>query len=346
MNATTNRFANRCLPLLMANEAGWTLLNPVAFIATWSGGPAPTDLRLEYDETVAQRPMAESNFGYGIVSWSVPLLFRTPPGYNLLARGPVNLPKDGASALEGLVETDWSVATFTMNWKLTRADHAVRFEAEEPFCMVVPQRRGELERFRPVHRDLSTVPEVKEGVKAFQKGRVELQKRKFVADFLGPRAKAWDEWEGIYFRGRYPDGGTFRDHQTKLRLRAFADERVGAEGSVETRAGAPSIPEEAKAELEVPGTVYITSEAVRFRSFSSATVVLNLQDGGYFELNAVAGRMLELLSLSWPAGKVADLIARHYGQPIEVVQQDIHALADQLLDLGVLETAKRDDAGS
>ncbi len=29
MNATGDRFANRCLPLLVANEAGWTLLNPV-----------------------------------------------------------------------------------------------------------------------------------------------------------------------------------------------------------------------------------------------------------------------------------------------------------------------------
>ena len=48
-----------------------------------------------------------------------------------------------------MIETDWSVATFTMNWKLTRPHWPVTFEIGEPICMVVPQRRGELESFHP-----------------------------------------------------------------------------------------------------------------------------------------------------------------------------------------------------
>jgi Family of unknown function (DUF6065) len=43
-------------------------------------------------------------------------VFRTPPGCNLYVRGPANSPKDGIAALEGIIETDWSEATFTMNW--------------------------------------------------------------------------------------------------------------------------------------------------------------------------------------------------------------------------------------
>ena len=31
------RWANRCLPLLIANESGWILRNPVAFSARWTG---------------------------------------------------------------------------------------------------------------------------------------------------------------------------------------------------------------------------------------------------------------------------------------------------------------------
>ena len=64
--------------------------------------------------------MVSSNFGYGIVTWYLPYLFRTSPGYNLWVRGPVNSPKDGIVPLEGLVETDWAEATFTVNWKITR----------------------------------------------------------------------------------------------------------------------------------------------------------------------------------------------------------------------------------
>jgi hypothetical protein len=139
MHATDARFANRCLPLLMANESGWWLLNSHGFTATWDGSKSPAGLEVRYDEEIsAQRAPAESNFGYGIVTWRVPYLFRTDPGWNLLARGPANLPKHGASALEGLIETDWSVATFTMNWKLTEPGTAVRFDAGEPICQIAP----------------------------------------------------------------------------------------------------------------------------------------------------------------------------------------------------------------
>src|ERR1700755_2509816 len=150
MNATAGRSANRCLPLLMANESGWVLKNPAAFTATWDGSDGRDAIQIEYDDACpANRMLASSHFGSGVLTFAVPYLFRTPPGFNLLVRGPANLPKDGICALDGLVETAWSVATFTMNWKITRPNHPVSFEEAEPFCMLVPQRRGELERFAP-----------------------------------------------------------------------------------------------------------------------------------------------------------------------------------------------------
>jgi hypothetical protein len=119
MQATNERFANRCLPLLIANQAGWFLLNSHPIRVTWDGGNELSNLQVEYLKGFPPYP-AVSHFGHGIVTWTIPYLFRTPPGYNLLVRGPSNWPKDGAHALEGIVETDWSVATFTMNWMLTR----------------------------------------------------------------------------------------------------------------------------------------------------------------------------------------------------------------------------------
>jgi hypothetical protein len=153
MRATAERFANRCLPLLVANQAEWLILNSDRLVATWSGGNDPASVRLQYAKGDTLMP-AVSHFGYGIITWTVPFLFRTSSGYNLLVRGPANWPKDGVYPLEGLVEMDWSVATFTVNWKLTQPNKPKEFDAGEPICMLVPQRRGELESFRAEIRDI------------------------------------------------------------------------------------------------------------------------------------------------------------------------------------------------
>ena len=58
-----------------------------------------------------------------------------------------------AQPLEGIVETDWLPATFTMNWRLTRPNYPVHFEAGDPICMVVPVPRGLAESLVPVARE-------------------------------------------------------------------------------------------------------------------------------------------------------------------------------------------------
>ena len=60
------------------------------------------------DKRDAGQLLPASHFGDGILTWHLPILFRTPPGYNLLVRGPANYPKDAVSPLEGIVETDWA----------------------------------------------------------------------------------------------------------------------------------------------------------------------------------------------------------------------------------------------
>lgn len=223
INAMEDRWANRCLPLLMANEAGWTILNQYAFEAVWDGGAAAESTTLRFDdEDVGTPAPVQSHFGYGILTWAVPFLFRTPADWNLLARGPANSPKDGISALEGLVETDWAVATFTMNWKLTRPGHPVRFEADEPFCMIVPQRRGELESFRAFFRSFAEDPETREATKAWSDSRHEAQVRKFLAAYSRDYADERASWQQHYFRGLGPDGAARTSaHQTQLRLAQF-----------------------------------------------------------------------------------------------------------------------------
>jgi hypothetical protein len=214
MEASDVRFAYRCLPMLLANQAGWHLLNDAAFECCWDGGSTPTSLQVR--ATGNRHPTALSHFGLGLLTWHMPYLFRTSPGWNLLVRGPANLPKDGVQALEGLVETDWAVATFTMNWQVTRRDVWIPFAVGEPICCILPQRRGDLEATRPAVRPLDADPALAEAHRAWAESR---------ARFLGhlqrgalPRSQ---QWQKHYFQGRTMDGTAVSAHQTTLKLRPF-----------------------------------------------------------------------------------------------------------------------------
>jgi hypothetical protein len=220
MEATPKRFANRCLPLRIANQAGWFVLNSHAVRVTWSGGNELSALEIEaLDASVV--PPAASHFGHGILTWHIPYLFRTPPGYNLHARGPANWPKDGVHPLEGIVETDWSVSTFTMNWKLTRANLPIIFEADEPICMIVPARRGELEYFKPEIRDIEGDPELDSGYQQWARSRA-----RFNSELQVPESEAAKRsWQKHYFQGTSPSGLRAAEHQTKLKLRSFDEEK-------------------------------------------------------------------------------------------------------------------------
>jgi hypothetical protein len=222
MTATRERFAHRCLPLLIANEAGWLICSGSALRATWDGGDDISSLTVEPLHGPAPVP-ALSHFGHGILTWHIPYLFRTAPGYNLVVRGPTNRPKDGACPLDGVVETDWAAATFTMNWKLTHAGMPVTFEVDEPICMIFPQRRGELEDFRPEVRALDADVDVSQGHRRWRESRAA-----FLVDLDAPGAPP--EWQKHYFRGTTPDGNPGTGHQTKLKLHDFVHRDEDAAG--------------------------------------------------------------------------------------------------------------------
>jgi len=126
MDSTSDRFAYRCLPLNIANQYGWELLCPCSFEVTWDGGPSPDAMVVEILEDGWPHPT--SHFGHGVLTFHVNQIFRTEPGTQLMTTGPMNNPKDGIAALSGIIETDWSHYTFTMNWVMTRAFHTVRFQ--------------------------------------------------------------------------------------------------------------------------------------------------------------------------------------------------------------------------
>jgi hypothetical protein len=210
---------NRCLPMLIANQSGWELRNRCGFTATWSGQQGDVDVVIRPDKRDTGQFLPSSHFGNGILTWHLPLLFRTPPGYNLLVRGPANYPKDAVCPLEGVVETDWASASFSMSWKFTRKLMPVRFEIDEPICLIVPQRRAELEEFAPELRSIESDEELQRQNELFLRERGEADRFETAARVA---AGQQPEWHSDYTRGRHRDGEPGApDHQTRRHLRSF-----------------------------------------------------------------------------------------------------------------------------
>ena len=122
MSQSPQRFAYRCLPLTIANQTGWWILNPIGFTAVWRGESGPGSIEFQFDSTPELwASWINNQFGEGIITWNTPFLFRTKPtGSRLLVCGPVNHFKANVHPLTALIETDWMSMSFTMNYKLLK----------------------------------------------------------------------------------------------------------------------------------------------------------------------------------------------------------------------------------
>lgn len=215
MDDTPERFANRCLPLSIANAAGWEILNPVAFTAVWDGTDGNSCIGIESD---GGAPLAISHFGCGILTFHVTGLFQTSDDAVLWVGGSPNRLKDGIQPLTGLVETSWSPYTFTMNWRFTRAGHPVRFEKDEPFCFFFPLDLDVMEAVAPEFQTLSERSDLGKNYRAWTGSRDE-----FNADLHIPGSDAVQaKWQKVYHQGVCPDGTkATATHRTKVRLKRF-----------------------------------------------------------------------------------------------------------------------------
>jgi hypothetical protein len=213
MDATPNRFAYRCLPLVIANQAGWTIPCPIGFRVRWNGDPSPnTTMGFEFDDQADRwKTWITSHFGSGIFTFSIPWLFRTDTPICLAVRGAPNTWKDGAAALEGIVETHWSPFTFTMNWKVTRPNEWIRFEKDEPICFLQPIDLGLIEESHPALKKIDADPATKAEFDEWNEAR-----RGLIKD-----PNRGMNWQKNYFQGKAMSGAEAPMHKSKLTVRGF-----------------------------------------------------------------------------------------------------------------------------
>jgi len=215
IEALPERFAYRCLPLAIANQVGWEILNQTPFTARWNGKEGLDAIDIRFDGE--PNPLVGSHFGHGVLTFSLGYLFRTTKSHNLWVKGPANLPKDGISALEGIIETDWAPFTFTMNWQFTRKRHKVRFERDEPVATVFPYPRHYLRKFDPVVKNLNENPKLYDQYVNWREDRMA-----FNRDLKREGSEAQKKgWQRTYMKGEDPSGQAFAGHETKIQLKDF-----------------------------------------------------------------------------------------------------------------------------
>lgn len=207
MDETQEKYAYRCLPLTIANQNGYEVCTKTRIKIVWNGGNLKEDIHIE---TNPLRPdIVKSHFGNGVVTFHTNLLIRTPEGVNTYVTGIPNLPKRGITPLDGIVETDWNPATFTMNWKLTEPFFEVIFEPWEPFCFFYPIERGYVEQFGTVVKSLEDSEEEYKNFTEWSNSRENFKKQESYKN----------SWQKHYFQGIHLDGSKPEvDHQTKIKL--------------------------------------------------------------------------------------------------------------------------------
>lgn len=357
MDGTPDSFAYRCLPLNIANAHGWELLNPVAFDACWSGQGDTGAITIRPQTGAAAEGVATSLFGQGIVTFHIPGILRTPPGWNLWVGGSPNHPKDGISPLTGVVETDWSPFTFTMNWRFTRPDHWVHFAAGEPICFFFPVQRGLLDDIDPAMAPIEAEPDLLHRFQEWSRGR-----DSFVLQMADqpPPAPA-DRWQKHYYRGVDASGKEgIADHRTRLRLKPFDTSAVpdlpappvAIAAGASARTAAPNRTE-SRTNLDLRKREWLLATLERLRTLSSQYQDIERRAGlssdEFLDRYYAANRPVILSGemSGWPALDkwTPDHLKRAIGSRSVEFQDDVEVIAALQADLGCPEKFLTRDVG-
>jgi hypothetical protein len=230
MDRTSAAYAYRCIPMSAANTMGWEILNPVNCEFRWNGLTPHKQVFVYREKEVPYGP--KSHFGTGVITWDIPFLFRTPPEYGLVVTGPANHDRDHITPLDAFIRSDWLPFPFTMNWRITKADVAIRFKAGEPIARIYPYPLALLDEMQLELHNLAEDPEFNRRFLAWGKQRKQnYQQRSQVQ----ATAKPGDNpdldglWNKQYAQGSGADNAA-QEHQTIFRCAKVTDRRAKKDG--------------------------------------------------------------------------------------------------------------------
>jgi hypothetical protein len=247
-----------------------------------------------------------------VVTFHVEGIFRTSPGWSLWVGGSPNRPKDAIQPLTGIVETDWSPFTFTMNWRFTRTGFPVRFEAMEPIAFLFPIERTVLESVKPRFERLDADPALSERFFAWSRARDAFQASVARSP---PRTRA-DQWQKHYYRGVDVAGETLAvDHRAKLRLAPFDDGATPGLSAAPTR------------DTFVPGTPKALAPAASADPASRTEVDLRRREWLLESMERQRALSPRAAALDRRPGMSAEAFLDHYyapGRPVIITGEMAH----------------------
>lgn len=156
-----------CGPYTSANKAGFWLFPPIDIDITWRGGQQfdykfheeysdedyhlvrqlikPTD-GVDPDKWSLQGGRTKFTWGLvepGVVQMWTGLIFKTPPGWCLHVRSPVNFAPRSMYVMEGIIETDWMQYDIWTNLVFTKENETIQLRKDgwPPLAQLIPTRR-------------------------------------------------------------------------------------------------------------------------------------------------------------------------------------------------------------
>jgi hypothetical protein len=204
-----------CLPLTIANQYGFVVKAAHDMTLYWTGEHALATIESEgfyKGETSVQS--YNNNFGAGVITIENHFVMRTPPGINLMTMPVPNYYIEGIMPLFGVVETDNLRRTFTFNIKITT-----------PYKRIYIKKGDWLSAFIPIPRYFVENFELKDVTNMYPEDVIEnersdmeklLWERYNRMEIGGDMGKPNDSGRR-YFRGEFPDGTPFPDHQKRIK---------------------------------------------------------------------------------------------------------------------------------
>jgi hypothetical protein len=135
----------KCLPLSIGNMQGFAFSVPFEFTVVWDGSLKKEGLQIYVNEDTIDDEIKDMNhvflmssFGHGILTVSIPVILKTPPGVNLMTIAPPNFPVPGISPMTGVVEADNLRFTFTLNFKIDIANTPIKVTKNYPIMGILP----------------------------------------------------------------------------------------------------------------------------------------------------------------------------------------------------------------
>jgi hypothetical protein len=210
MDNTVDKYAYRCLPMNIVNQASWDVIAPSEITVTWSGGNNVDDLTIIQPEEPYL--YAKSEFGNGILTFHTDFVLTTNDQNCIYCKGPSNMHKENIQPLEGIIETFWLPFTFTMNWKFEKPG-TVTFKKGEPLFSFFPVDLNYLESFETSSISIGENYKLKQKYNTYSDSR---------DTHITTGLTDGENWQKYYMQGKCPFTNIKEDnHKTKVNLKDF-----------------------------------------------------------------------------------------------------------------------------